>query len=107
MEIFKPEAVKIDMGASHLNFASKVSSIALTKSFTFSDIFNGLAIATAAYLVDYASKEDGKLDEEVLQGSCNLFLQVLEAATVFAVNQKLEAERQLDEQQEAEEKSQD
>lgn len=75
-----------DIGES-LEFASKVVQLTLDEDYSYTAIFNGLAIASAALLMDYSREEDRTVKALELTGNVKLFVTQVLAAAEFAFAQ--------------------
>jgi hypothetical protein len=71
----------------HVVFAAKIVDIAATENLDANTVFNGIATAAAAMLVDFVADEDGNVDEMSLKYAITNFKTSLERATSFAVSQ--------------------
>lgn len=70
-----------------VEFAGEVVNLAIAGSYDTSAVMNGLAIASAALLVDLAIDGDGTVDAERLAEDTEQFKNTLLAAVGFAQNQ--------------------
>lgn len=65
-------------------FATKVSTIAFENDYSFSDIFNGLNIATAAFLMDFSSTEEG-INDATMEAATERYIDGLRRAVEFGL----------------------
>ena len=76
-----------------LDFANTILDIAYKEDYDLDATMNGLAVATAAALVDSAISSDVKLDEAELAECLEKFIENLKTATAFTAKTVLEQER--------------
>lgn len=70
-----------------VEFASMIAELATTEAIDFGTVFNGLAIASAAFLVDYTLSLDGVVQEDELQEAKEKFKDGIDKAVLFAASQ--------------------
>jgi hypothetical protein len=71
----------------HVIFAGQIVTTAIEEDLNPTTVFNGLAIAASALLVDYVIDEDGNVDPTSLQVAINHLKTSIEKAAAFAVGQ--------------------
>lgn len=71
----------------HVQFAGLIAELADKEQYDFSTIFNGLAVASASYLVDYTVDLDGNVDTEELAKATAQFVETVLRANIFASEQ--------------------
>jgi hypothetical protein len=67
-----------------VSFAATVVAYAAENEFSPTTVFNGLAIATAALLVDYISDDEGNVDEMSMKYAITNFITGLTGAVEFS-----------------------
>ena len=77
-------------------FSNAISDTACDLDIGFQEIFNGLSIATAAFLIDFCSNEAAdEIDVQKLEHAVNYFEQNLRSAVRFGYKQLVGEESKI------------